>query len=219
MCGRFAIAYTMGLFARFGVKGDLPKIEPRFNIAPTQLAPIVLENGERRAVMMRWGLVPFWAKDPKIGNRLKNARAETVSTKPAFRASLKKRRCIVPLTGFYEWKRDGKQKTPFYVHMKDDSFFGLAGLYDNWRRPDESSMQSFTIVTTRPNSLLENIHNRMPVIIREEQEDDWLGGSELSPKALASFFKPFPPRPMAAYEVSKDVNSPVNDSPELIKPL
>ena len=209
----------MGLFARFGVKDDAPEVEPRFNVAPTQTVPVIVRDVARKAVVMRWGLVPFWAKDPKIGNRLINARAETVSTKPAFRASLKKRRCIVPTTGFYEWRREGKTKTPFYVRMKDDSFFGLAGLYDTWRKPDGSPLQTFTIITTRPNAVLEKIHNRMPVILTPEQEETWLSGGELSPSTLSSLFKPYPSRPMAAHEVSKDVNNPRNDSPSLIHPL
>ena len=219
MCGRFAIAYTMGLFARFGVKEDLPEVGPRFNIAPTQTVPIILGDGSRKAVLMRWGLVPFWAKNPKIGNRLINARAESVSTKPSFRASLKKRRCVVPATGFYEWTRNGKTRTPLYVHMKDDSFFGLAGLYDKWRKPDGSTLLTFTIITTRPNSALEKIHNRMPVILRPDQEETWLSEGELPAKTLSSLFKPYPSRPIEAYEVSTAVNSPANDSPELIKPL
>ncbi|OGS42892.1 MAG: hypothetical protein A3K76_01050 [Euryarchaeota archaeon RBG_13_57_23] len=218
MCGRFAIAYTMGLFSRFGVKEDAPEFVPRFNIAPTQSVPVIVRDGKRKAVMMNWGLVPFWAKDPKIGNRLINARAESVSTKPAFRGALKKRRCIVPTTGFYEWRREDKVKTPFYVHMKDNSFFGLAGMYDKWRRPDGSTLQTFTIITTTPNSVLEKIHNRMPVILKPEQEEDWLSNAELSAKALEGFFKPYPSRSMTAYEVSRTVNSPANDSPELILP-
>jgi len=218
MCGRFAIAYTMGLFARFGVKEQAPEVESRYNIAPTQSVPVIVGEGTRKAVIMRWGLVPFWAKDTKIGNRLINARAETVSAKPAFRASLKRRRCIVPTTGFYEWRRDGKVKTPFYVRMKDDSFFGLAGLYDHWKKPDGSTLLTFTIITTRPNAVLEKIHNRMPVILRPEQEDEWLSEGELSAKALTSLFRPYPSGPIAAHEVSRAVNSPANDSPELILP-
>lgn len=209
----------MGLFARFGVKEDTPEVEPRFNIAPTQTVPVIVRDDTRKAVTMRWGLVPFWAKDPKIGNRLINARAETVSTKPAFRASLKKRRCIVPTTGFYEWRRDGKTKTPFYVRMKDDSFFGLAGLYDRWQKPDGSSMLTFTIITTSPNSVLEKIHNRMPVILPPEREDTWLGDGELPSRTLISFFKPYPSKLIAAHQVSTDVNNPKNDSPELIRPV
>ena len=218
MCGRFAITLVHGFFARFAVTDQEVQLVPRFNIAPTQTVPVIVRGSPNRAIPMRWGLIPFWAKDPKIGNRLINARAESVSTKPAFRGALKKRRCIVPTTGFYEWRREDKVKTPFYVHMKDNSFFGLAGMYDKWRRPDGSTLQTFTIITTTPNSVLEKIHNRMPVILKPEQEEDWLSNAELSAKALEGFFKPYPSRSMTAYEVSRTVNSPANDSPELILP-
>ena len=218
MCGRFAIAYTMGLFARFGVKEKVPEVVPRYNIAPTQSVPIIVRESERKAVMMRWGLGPVWAKDPKIGNRLIKARAETVSTNPAFGASLKRKRCIVPTTGFYEWRREGKAKTPFYARMKDDSFFGMAGLYDQWRKPDGSTLLTFTIITTTPNAVLEKIHNRMPVILKPEKEDTWLSDGELQAKVLSGLFNPYPPGSMAAHEVTKTVNSPMNDYAELILP-
>jgi putative SOS response-associated peptidase YedK len=219
MCGRFAIAYTMGLFARFGVKESAPDFEARYNIAPTQTVPIILKDGARKAVMMRWGLVPFWAKDPKIGNRLINARAETAATRPAFRASLKKRRCLVPATGFYEWRMDGKTKTPFYAHMKDDSLFGLAGVYDRWTKPDGEPLMTFTILTTEPNSLMDKIHNRMPVILDREEEDTWLNPGEIPSKVLTDLFRPCPAKSMSAFQVSKAVNNPRNDAPELIKPV
>src|SRR5512137_1727696 len=126
MCGRFALAHIAGFWTRFAVIDRQAALEPRFNIAPSQMVPIVISGSPNKAVMMKWGLVPFWAKDPKIGNRLINARAETVATKPAFRTSLKRKRCLVPATGFYEWKRLGKDKQPHYVHMKDDRLFAFA---------------------------------------------------------------------------------------------
>lgn len=209
----------MGLFARFGVKHELPDVQPRYNVAPTQLVPIIVMNGVRKAVMMRWGLVPFWAKDPKIGNRLINARAESITKRPAFRASVKKRRCIVPVTGFYEWREEGKSKVPYYVHMSDGSFFGIAGLYDRWRKPDGDTLLSFTIITTKANSVLMEKHNRMPAILKPDLEDVWLSEEELSTSTLAELLKPYPSKPIDAYEVSNAVNNARNESPQLIEPV
>lgn len=218
MCGRFAIAYTIGLLARFGVKQDIEGLAPRFNVAPTQMAPIVISESPNKALMMRWGLIPFWAKDPKIGNRLINARSENLKKSPAYRASFKNRRCIVPVTGFYEWKKQNGAKAPYYVRMKDDSPFGLAGLYDRWNDPEGREVMSFTIVTTVPNRLLAPIHNRMPVILRQEHEDLWLRHGPLTDKEADSIFRPHPARPMETYEVSTQVNNPRNDSEGIIRP-
>ncbi len=217
MCGRFAIAYTVGLLARFGVKQEIEGLKPRFNVAPTQMVPIVISESPNQAVMMRWGLIPFWAKDAKIGNRLINARAENLKKSPAYRASFKSRRCIVPVTGFYEWKKSDDGKVPHYVHMKDDSPFALAGLYDRWRSPEGKEVLSFTIVTTTPNKLLVPIHNRMPVILRREHEDLWLRRGQLDDEETTSIFRPHPARPMEVYEVSTDVNNPRNDSEDMIR--
>jgi len=219
MCGRFALAHIAGFWTRFAVIDRQASLEPRFNIAPSQMVPIVLSNSPNKAIMMKWGLVPFWAKDTKIGNRLINARAETIVTKPAFRTSLKRKRCLVPATGFYEWKRLGKEKQPYYVHMKDDSLFAFAGLYDRWTAPNGKGLYSFAIITTEPNPMMAKIHNRMPVILREGDEDLWLDPGELSDADRRRLLGPFPSRSMEAYEVSKEVNSPANDSDELIRPL
>lgn len=219
MCGRFAIAYTMGLLARFGVKQEIEGLEPRFNVAPTQMVPIVISESPNQAVMMRWGLIPFWAKDQKIGNRLINARAENLKKSPAYRTSFKSRRCIVPATGFYEWKKAGDEKAPYYVHMKDDSPFGLAGLYDRWKNPKGEEVLSFTIVTTVPNKLLAPIHNRMPVILRKGHEDLWLRKGPLDEEEVVPVFRPYPVRPMEAYKVSTEVSNPRNDSERIIRPL
>jgi putative SOS response-associated peptidase YedK len=219
MCGRFALAHIAGFWTRFAVIDKQATLEPRFNIAPSQMVPIVISGSPNKAVMMKWGLVPFWAKDPKIGNRLINARAETAATKPAFRSSLKRKRCIVPATGFYEWKRLGKEKRPYYVHMKDDSFFAFAGLYDRWKSPDGEDLLSFTILTTEPNPMMSKIHNRMPVILQEKDEALWLSPGELAEEDRKRLFGPYPSRSMEAFEVSKEVNSPMNDSDELMKPL
>lgn len=220
MCGRFALTIVHGFFARFAVMEYAIELFPRYNIAPTQDVPIVVRESPNRAVMMRWGLIPFWAKDPKIGNRLINATAETLATKPAFRVSLKRKRCLVPATGFYEWKRTDEGKEPYYVRLKDGSYFTFAGLYDRWIDPKTGKeTPSFTIVTTVPNGLMETIHNRMPVMLREDDESEWLSNEPLPEDDLKRLFKPFPARSMEAYRVSTDVNSPANESPRLVEPM
>jgi putative SOS response-associated peptidase YedK len=219
MCGRFALAHIAGFWTRFAVIDQQAKLEPRFNIAPSQMVPIVVSGSANKVVMMKWGLVPFWAKDPKIGNRLINARAETVATKPAFRNSLKRKRCLVPATGFYEWKLTEDGKVPYYVHMKDDAFFGFAGLYDKWTDPEGRELFTFTIITTNPNSLMEKIHNRMPVILKTSDEALWLSHEPLDGTCQRRLLGPYAARRMEAFEVSTRVNSPVNDSEELIKPI
>ena len=216
MCGRFALAYIGGFWSRFAVIDRQAALEPRFNIAPSQLVPIIISGSANKAVMMKWGLVPFWAKDPKIGNRLINARAETIATKPAFRTSFKRKRCLVPATGFYEWKKSKNGKIPYYFHMKDDSFFAFAGLYDRWTDPDGKDLHTFTIITTTANTIMENIHNRMPAILNASDEDLWLSNEPLSETDSGRLLVPYNSRALEAFEVSKEVNSPANDSRELI---
>ena len=213
------MTHIVGLPVRFLLQSFDLDFKPRYNIAPTQEVPIVVRESPNRAVMMRWGLVPFWAKDPKIGNKTINARAETVQTKPAYRASLKRRRCIVPATGFFEWKRAKDGKIPHFIKMKDDSFFGFAGLYDRWKAPEGSTLVSFTIITTQSNAVMSKIHDRMPVILEPENEDMWLGNQPLDADQLSSVLRPFPARLMEAYEVSTAVNNPTNDFEDIIKPV
>ena len=219
MCGRFALAFVKGFFTRFEVLDQSAKVEPRFNIAPSQTVPIVLSESPNRVVQMKWGLVPFWAKDPKIGNRLINARAEGISKKPAFRTSVKRKRCIVPATGFFEWRRADGRKVPYYVHLKDNDFFAFAGLWDSWKDPDGKELLTFTIVTTTPNAMMSRIHDRMPVMLRREDEALWLEHRPLEDDELKRLFKPYPARPMGAYEVSAEVNNPRNERQALIEPV
>lgn len=219
MCGRYALAFIQGFRTRFEVIDLQARLEPRYNIAPTEDAPVIVRDGSNRAVMMRWGLVPFWAKDMKIGNRLINARAETIVTKPAFRAALKRRRCLIPATGFYEWKKGGRTKVPHYLHMKDDSMFAFAGLYENWKSADGEIVQSFTIVTCKPNAVAKEIHDRMPVILRREQESIWISEGPLGDEKLAEILVPFPPEEMESHRVSTGVNNPRNDDEGLISPV
>jgi len=218
MCGRFTITLIHGFFSRFAIENQDIELISRYNIAPTQMVPIVVGQSPNRIEMMRWGLIPFWAKDPKIGNRLINARAESISTKPAFRTSLKRKRCLVPATGFYEWKRVGRDKLPHYVRRKDGALFAFAGLYDRWReRTAGEDIPTFTIITTTPNTLLGRIHNRMPVMLKEEDEPLWLRREPLEEGDLKRVFRPYPSGLMEAYPVSTAVNNPKNDTANLIE--
>ncbi|MDW5563037.1 MAG: SOS response-associated peptidase [Methanomassiliicoccus sp.] len=217
MCGRFTIGEIKDLIPRFSIDApiaDMPR--PRYNLAPTQDAPIVIRNSPNRLVMMRWGLIPHWAKDPRIGSRMINARAEGVAERPAFRASLKDRRCLVPTTGFYEWAADGK--VPYLAKLKDEGLFAMAGLYDRWRDPSGGEVLSFTIITTVPNALMAPIHGRMPVILSHEDEEVWLGPAPLEGSDMDRIFRPFPAERMEAYPVSRAVNDLHHDSEDLMRP-
>lgn len=219
MCGRYALAFIQGFRTRFEVIDIQAKLEPRFNIAPSEMAPIVIREGTIKAVAMRWGLVPSWAKDMRIGNRLINARGETVDKRPAFRTALNRRRCLVPATGFYEWKKLDGARIPYYFHLKDNSMFAFAGLYEHWKAPDGRIVQSYTIVTTRPNSAASEIHNRMPVILRHEDESTWIAEGPVDSEELKSALQPYPSEGMELHRVSTDVNNPHNDSEDLTKPV
>lgn len=179
MCGRFAFySPSEATAALFGVNGALV-VEPRYNIAPTQFVAAIRDNEEKRRelVMLRWGLVPFWAKDPTIGNRMINARAETVAEKPSYRAAYKHRRCVVLADGFYEWHRDGDVKTPYFISLLSGEPFALAGLWEDWKdRNSDESLQTTTLITTTANEFMQPIHHRMPVILQPETADEWLAG-------------------------------------------
>ncbi len=222
MCGRFTLTVDPGqlqeAFPWVDIPGDVPQ---RYNIAPTQPVGVVPNDGLNRLDFFNWGLIPFWAKDPKIGNRMINARSETVDQKPSFRGSFKYKRCLVLADGFYEWRKTPgtKSKIPHFIHMKDGKPFAFAGLWDAWQSNDGSEIKSFTIITTEPNRLLAEIHNRMPVILPPDTYQDWLKEGEYDPELLKSFLKPYPSDIMEAYPVSRAVNSPKYDSPECILPV
>ncbi|WP_349409492.1 SOS response-associated peptidase [Pseudalkalibacillus sp. SCS-8] len=222
MCGRFTLTAEIDLlmdwFEIDEWASDL-EFQPRYNIAPSQdILAIVGYEGKRRAGFLKWGLVPFWAKDPSIGNKMINARAETVPEKPSFKHAFQKRRCIIPADGFYEWKKEGKQKQPKYIRMKDAQPFGLAGLWEKWKNENGNTIHTCTILTTEPNELMEDIHNRMPVILQKEDYSKWLEW-EGEQDVLKDMMKPFDPAVMEAYDVSTIVNSPKNDTPECIEGL
>ena len=219
MCGRYVVkSPSAKLKVRFHLD-DAPLFEPRYNVAPTQLVPAVrLENGKHRLAMLRWGLIPSWAKDAKIGYRLINARADTVATKPSFRSAFKRRRCLVVADGFYEWKRDGKVKQPFFIHRTDAEPFAFAGLWEGWENPEDGKeVQSCSLITTEANELMAPIHDRMPVILEESANDRWLDADE-PVSDLQALLKPYPTDEMAAYAISTYVNSLKNQGPKCIEP-
>ena len=172
--------------------------------------------GHNRAELMRWGLIPFWAKDAKIGARMINARAETVAEKPAFRTALRKRRCLVLADGFYEWKKEENGKTPMYIAAKSRGPFAMAGLFETWKSPEDELIRSCTIITTSPNTLMEDIHDRMPVILPKDAETIWLDPKLEDQETLTSLLTPYPAEEMEAYVVSTLVNTAKNDFPECI---
>jgi putative SOS response-associated peptidase YedK len=220
MCGRFTVGEIKDLVPRFSIDTPVASMpRPRYNLAPTQDAPIVIRASPNRLVMMRWGLIPFWAKDAKIGSRMINARAEGLTEKPAFRASLKQRRCLVPTTGFYEWKSAPGGKEPYLARVVDDKLFAMAGLYDRWKDPQGNEVLSFTIITTAANKVMASIHDRMPVILSREDEEVWLASGELDAAERERILRPYPSERMEAYPVSKRVNDLSNDSADLVRPI
>ena len=221
MCGRFTLFVDpkelMEAFPGFAMPVEWT---PRYNIAPTQPVAVILNTGQNKVEFFRWGLIPSWAKDPAIGNRMINARAETVADKPSFRAAFRQRRCLVLADGFYEWRKDPGRtaKTPLYIRLKSGKPFAFAGLWESWRAPDDATIYSCNIITTEPNSLVAKVHNRMPVILEQEAYDVWLDPAEQSPDRLDVWLKPYPAERMTAYPVSRFVNNPSNDAPECIVP-
>jgi putative SOS response-associated peptidase YedK len=228
MCGRFALALPLETVTEaFDVQLSTPlpmALEPRYNIAPTQpvlavrLAP---DSGERELALLQWGLIPSWAKDPKMGSRLINARSETAAEKPAFRAAFKRRRCLIPASGFYEWQQmngNGKRKQPMYVQAANGRPLGLAGLWEVWQSGDGSVVESCTILTTAANELMAPIHDRMPVIIDPVDYEAWLDPA-LDPGEAQHLLRPYSADNMVAYPVSTLVNSPYNEQPQCIEPL
>lgn len=216
MCGRFAQKSSAKKVSKQFKVEEVPPLVERYNVAPTQPVLVVREPNAREAVFLKWGLVPHWAKDPAIGNKLINARAETVTEKPSFREAFKRRRCLVPMEGFYEWARRGDSKRPFYFHMRDGEPFAVAGLWEQWEREGEP-LETCTLLTTEANELLSGYHDRMPVILRPKDYDLWLDADERTAERLLSLLHPYSSEEMTAYAVSPMVNRPSNDSPRCIE--
>lgn len=221
MCGRFTLtAEREQIEERFSFRMTNLTLTPHYNIAPSQLVLNVMNDGnENRAGFLRWGLIPSWAKEEAIGNRMINARAETVAEKPSFKRALQKRRCLVIADGFYEWKAEGKKKTPMFITLGSREPFGFAGLWETWKAPNGEAIHSCTIITTTPNTLMESIHTRMPVILSREAEALWLDRTIDDPQKLLPLLVPYPDKEMSVYEVSLFVNSPRNDAPTCIEPV
>ncbi len=221
MCGRYSLVASIAeLEDRFGFDGADVAYSPSYNVAPSQgVLTVVAESVGRRAVRMRWGLIPSWASEASIGSRMINARAETVAEKPSFRTALRRRRCLVLADGFYEWHRTGAGKRPMRITMASGEPFAFAGLWDTWCDTQDEAVTSCTIITTGANDLLRPIHDRMPVILQRDQEDLWLDHDVREPDLLREVLIPYSPGAMKTYEVSTLVNSPANDGPELILPM
>ncbi|HWE02392.1 MAG TPA: SOS response-associated peptidase [Tepidisphaeraceae bacterium] len=218
MCGRYTLFRLDQLLKNFPNLRIPPEMLSHFNIAPTQSVLAIANNHPDQLEIFHWGLVPSWAKDPSAGNRMINARAETLAEKPAFKTALRRRRCLVPADGFYEWRKEGGGiKTPMYIHLKSGEMMAFAGLWDVWHSPDGSMLPSLTIVTTAANPLMASIHDRMPAIVRKDDRARWLTAGEVEPKDMADILRPFPADEMEAYPVSTQVNKPANDSPDCIE--
>jgi len=222
MCGRFTLTVTPNQLQQAFPGLAVPaQMTPRFNIAPTQPIAVVPNDGRNAVDFFVWGLIPSWAKDPSIGNNLINARAETLAEKPSFRTAYKRRRCLILADGFFEWKKIPGQrgKTPHYITLKDRQPFAMAGLWEQWFSPDGSEIKSATIITTEPNALMAQLHNRMPVILHPDDYARWLDPAERGAEDLQKLLVPFPAGAMSFYPVSTIVNSPANDMAQCVVPL
>lgn len=219
MCGRYSLfADFKKIEERFGeATFDAVEYEESYNIAPSQMILSVVNDGSKNRIgYLKWGLVPPWAKDPKIGFKMINARAETVHEKPSLREALKKKRCLIVADSFYEWKRKEDRKVPMRIKMKNNELFAMAGLWESWTSPSGKIVHTCTILTTEPNDLMSTIHDRMPVILKEEDEQAWLNPAIKTIDELKPFLIPLENGLLEAYEVSDKVNSPKNNAPELI---
>lgn len=222
MCGRYSLATDPKKLAEaFENYAEVPEeLPPRYNIAPSQPIAVIANNNRRQIEFFKWGLIPSWAKDPSIGNRMINARAETLAEKPSFRTAYRRRRCLVLADGFYEWRRNpDKSKTPMYIQLKSEEPFAFAGLWEVWHSPQDDVILSCTIITTNPNELTRPIHNRMPVILPRQAYGQWLDPAEQKAEQLQGLLKPYPADEMTAYPVSTVVNNPTNETPACVKPI
>ncbi|MCY7383900.1 MAG: SOS response-associated peptidase [Microcoleus sp. CAN_BIN18] len=222
MCGRYTLTASSQIIAEFFKLSEVPDITPRYNIAPTQSVATVTvspQHLQRQFQFMRWGLIPSWAKDLKIGSKMINARSETVAEKPAFRSAIKHRRCLIVADGFYEWLPLLKHKQPYYFQMAEGEPFAFAGLWENWQSPEAEKIVSCTIITTAANETVQPVHDRMPVILPECDWKQWLDPAVNSAQEVLPLLKPYASEAMKAKAVSAIVNSPTRDSPECIQAI
>ncbi|MGB9639412.1 MAG: SOS response-associated peptidase [Anaerolineales bacterium] len=220
MCGRFTLITEISeLQQEFSFANFPEDIPPRYNIAPSQPVAVIANIPNPQVDFYVWGLIPHWSKDPQIGNRLINARAETLADKPAFRGPFRYHRCLILADGFFEWKKDNGTKTPYLVRLKSQKPFAFAGLWDKWQSPDGSEILSCTIITTNPNELLKPIHDRMPAILSPQTYLTWINPEPMLPAALKPLLQPYPAEQMIAYPVSRAVNDPQFDDPQCVLPV
>ena len=220
MCGRYTLTQPKKIKSRFETSSDIENFDKSYNIAPSQYLPTITKNSPNQITMMKWGFVPHWGKDKNFN--LINIRSDTVEEKPYFKNILTKNRCLVPSDGFFEWKKvklEGKEeKIPYFIHLKGKKLFSFAGIYSSVKDAEGKEILTYAILTTKPNSLVKKIHNRMPVILKEESEQKWLDKKKEA-KKLYELLKPYPSKDMESYKISKKVNNPVNDDPSIINPL
>jgi len=219
VCGRFVRQILVdAIIDEFGVEEVSCDLNPSYNVAPTQQVAVIIEDGLKKLVSVRWGLVPYWAQDLSGGSKLINARAETINQKAAFKEAFQWRRCLVVADGFYEWRKNGAIREPIFIRLKNGRSFGFAGLYENWISPGGENIRTCTIITTEPNEIMRPIHDRMPVIVPKDQEDRWLDPDCQDLETLLPILRPYPAEEMETCQVSSLVNSPANDAPECIIP-
>jgi putative SOS response-associated peptidase YedK len=220
MCGRFTLTSSSSDIAKVFNLANVPSLEPKYNVAPTQQVATILQtesDSDRTFKMLRWGLIPSWAKDSSMGAKLINARAETIAEKPSFRSPFRHSRCLIIADGFYEWQKLENGKQPFYIEQIDSSPFAFAGLWSTWQPPDGEAISTCTIITTEANEIMQPIHARMPVILNSTDYDLWLDPTVQKPELLQPLLKPLEKDLLKTYPVSTKVNNPRNDSPECLK--
>lgn len=221
MCGRFSLKSTMkAIEDEFSIAHTNIILEPHYNIAPTQNIIVIVLDETKKLNTFQWGLIPAWVKDQATGNKtIINARSETILEKSSFKDGFKKRRCLILADGYYEWKKSTNEKVPMYIYLKSQRPFAFAGIWDTWKSPKGTVINSCAIITTKPNDLMASIHNRMPVILPKKDENIWLDISFQTEKYLLNLLKPYPSEEMSSHQVSKIVNSPQNDNPNCVKPV
>ncbi|PSF33907.1 hypothetical protein C7H19_19495 [Aphanothece hegewaldii CCALA 016] len=222
MCGRFTLTQSSEAIVKSFDLSEVPELTPRYNIAPSQSIAVIIREREsegNRLKCMRWGLIPSWAKDPKIGYKLINARTQTLAEKPSFRNAFKHRRCLIVADGFYEWQKREKYKQPYYIHLEDRQPFAFAGLWETWQPKEGETITSCTIITTEANALMQPIHDRMPVILTSDAYEQWLDPTLSQSESLLSMLKSYTSESMIATPVSQIVNNPANDRLECVEPI
>ncbi len=220
MCGRYSLICIDDLGNRFRIFNPMLGARSKFNIAPGTRQPVIVQGSAgRELVQMQWGLIPSRAKDLKAVHPIINARADSLAEKPSFAPLLETKRCLVPASGFFEWKHEGARKIPFYIQVTDQPLFAFAGLYDEWRDPAGTVLATYTIITTEPNPLMATVHNRMPAILFPEYEVCWLAGEQPDAGQLKAMLAPYPAEKMTMHPVSPLVNTPTSDDEQVIRPL